>query len=573
MMKNIQYYLILIPTFFVISFLQGQKPIISQVSELYDIMTELRADEGSLNRFYFMYHTVERRERFKKLYDDYLLRLSGYNFDSLSQGGQVDYLLFDRDIRFKLKRLEKEGKIHHAIKYWLQPTNKLFPIESLRRRGFQQDWQNVATTINEINRELVIKTDELENSAPIFTTNESKQLDQSLQDIEKAWKHISSFYGGYDPLFDWWTSQPGLRLMTLLESYRTMISQKIDPSSQIDDDGSGITGTPIGRKALEELLAYEMIPYSPEELVDIANKEFAWCDRELLKASVEMGFGNDWRAAQEKVKQSYVPIGQQPQAMYELYEQSIDFLKKNDLLSIPPIAEESWRMTMLSPERQRIAPFFLGGEVLQIAYPTIDMTHEEKLMSMRGNNPHFNRATVHHELIAGHHLQQFVNRRNRTYRSFRTPFWTEGWALYWEMILWDMDFPRSAEDRIGMLFWRMHRCARIIFSLNYHMNQWTPQQCIDFLVDRVGHERANAEGEVRRSFTGGYGPLYQLAYKIGGLQFYALKKELVESGKMTYKEFHDAVMQENAMPVEMVRALLTNQVLTKDFQSQWRFYD
>ncbi len=65
----------------------------------------------------------------------------------------------------------------------------------------------------------------------------------------------------------------------------------------------------------------------------------------------------------------------------------------------------------------------------------------------------------------------------------------------------------------------------------------TPQQCIDFLVDRVGHERANAEAEVRRSFTGRYGPLYQIAYMIGGLQFYALKKELVDSGKMKRRNF------------------------------------
>jgi uncharacterized protein (DUF885 family) len=159
-----------------------------------------------------------------------------------------------------------------------------------------------------------------------------------------------------------------------------------------------------------------------------------------------------------------------------------------------------------------------------------------------------------------------------TYRNFNTPFWTEGWALYWELTLWDQGFPQSPEDRIGMLFWRMHRCARIIFSLNYHMGKWTPQQCIDFLVDRVGHERANAEGEVRRSFTGGYSPLYQVAYMIGGLQFYALRKELVEGGKMTLKQFHDAVLQQNALPVEMIRALFTSEPLQKNFTTSWRFY-
>jgi uncharacterized protein (DUF885 family) len=123
-----------------------------------------------------------------------------------------------------------------------------------------------------------------------------------------------------------------------------------------------------------------------------------------------------------------------------------------------------------------------------------------------------------------------------------------------------------------MLFWHMHRCARIIFSLNYHLGKWTPQQCVDFLVDRVGHERANAEGEVRRSFVGSYPPLYQLAYLIGGRQFYALKKELVDTKKMTYKQYHDAVLSLNAMPVEMIRAILTKQPLTEDHKATWKFY-
>ncbi len=149
----------------------------------------------------------------------------------------------------------------------------------------------------------------------------------------------------------------------------------------------------------------------------------------------------------------------------------------------------------------------------------------------------------------------------------------EGNALYWELLLWDMKFPRTPEERIGMLFWRMHRCARIIFSLNYHLGKWTPQQCIDFLVDRVGHERANAEGEVRRSFTGGYGPLYQIAYMIGGLEFMALKRELVDTKKMTPKQYHDAILHENSMPIEMLRAILTNQAIGRDYKPSWKFYN
>jgi uncharacterized protein (DUF885 family) len=164
--------------------------------------------------------------------------------------------------------------------------------------------------------------------------------------------------------------------------------------------------------------------------------------------------------------------------------------------------------------------------------------------------------------------------RHRTHRRlFATPFWGEGWALYWEMLLWDLDFARSPEDRVGMLFWRKHRCARIVFSLSFHLEKMTAPEAVAFLVERVGHERNNAEAEVRRSVGGSYGPLYQAAYMLGGLQLRALHKELVGPGKMTNRAFHDAVLKENSIPIEMVRADLTGQALAKDFRSRWRFYD
>jgi len=59
---------------------------------------------------------------------------------------------------------------------------------------------------------------------------------------------------------------------------------------------------------------------------------------------------------------------------------------------------------------------------------------------------------------------------------------------------------------------------------------------------------------------------------MGGLQFYNLHREMVDSKKMTNRAFHDAILKEGAIPVEMVRAILTKQKLTKDFKSNWKFY-
>ncbi len=165
--------------------------------------------------------------------------------------------------------------------------------------------------------------------------------------------------------------------------------------------------------------------------------------------------------------------------------------------------------------------------------------------------------------------------RHRPYRKlFSTPFYVEGWAMYWEMVLWDRgDFFVSPEDRVGTLFWRMHRCARIIFSLRFHLGELSAQQCVDLLVDMVGHERSAAEGEVRRSLNGEYGPLYQAGYMLGALQLYSLRREALRGRVFSERDFHDRVLRANHMPIEMLRALLLDKPLTREFAPGWRFLD
>jgi uncharacterized protein (DUF885 family) len=317
-----------------------------------------------------------------------------------------------------------------------------------------------------------------------------------------------------------------------------------------------------------------MLPYTPEDILAIGWQELEWCEKERLAATRELGYGDDWQKAIEHVKNLSVEPGEQPELIRFLTFEAIDFLEKNDSLTIPAMVKELIRIEMMSPERQRFTPFFTGGEVISVAYPTNAMPYEQKVATIRGNNPHFSRAVVHHELVPGHNLQTFMAARHKSYRRpFRTRFFIEGWPLYWEMRLWDMEFQRSPEDRIGMLFWRMHRCARIIFSLNFQLGKWTGTDCIDFLVERIGHERDNATVEVTRDLGALYNPLNQCSYLIGGIQLRALSKELVDSGKMRAKEFHDAALREGSIPMELLRAKMTNQKLEPNFTSSWKFYE
>lgn len=545
---------------------------IGYASELQSSIENYQADNNALRRLYSNSLSSEYFERMREFNQKYLDELKRINYNSLSEDGKIDFVLFRNYLEKQQAELQIAKNSFDEISAVLAFAAPLEEFYQGRRRAVKPDPQKLAASWNAVAKKVEEQHQNLKNQAKYNSWQKADLAATAVESMSRVTAEAYSYYYDFDPLFTWWMPEPWEKLQKSLNSYASALREHY--TNSVKDDGSGIIGRPIGRDALEKQLAFEMIAYSPEELIAEAEKQFAWSEKEMLKASAELGFGDDWKAALEMVKETYLPAGEWPAEVIRLAEEATDFVESNDLITVPEFAKETWRTIMISAERQRISPFFLGGEVIQIAYPTSDMSQGEKMMSLRGNNPHFSRAVVHHELIPGHHLQQFMNQRNKPYRRmFGTPFWSEGWALYWEFILWDKDFPRDAKDRIGMMFWRMHRSARIIFSLNYHLEKMTPQECIDLLVDKVGHERANAEAEVRRSFEGRYGPLYQIAYMVGALEFYSLRDEVVNSGQMTEKEFHDLIMSQNSMPVEILRAKVIGNELKKDHKASWKFLD
>jgi len=538
------------------------------------------ADNDTLASVYSDPLAPSARERMRRFFAESRQQLTAVDFGALDEEGKADYLLLDN-------RLTREEHLQTlAAMRWkmveplipVAPT--IFALEDAKRRVELPNGEKIAGQLNAMTAALTARRKELEAAmakdsptaaarpTPIAAWHAADDVDELREHLH----HWFDFYNGYDPAFTWWAAQPYKLTDDAMKDYATFLREKV--AGIAHDDKTTIIGTPVGREALLAQLSDEMIPYTPEELIAMAKEQMVWCKQQMLAASRELGYGDDWHKALEHVKNTYVEPGRQPQLIHDLAVEGTEFAEKNNLVTVPELAKETWRMDMMTPERQMVNPFFTGGDTISVSYPTDTMTFDQRMMSMRGNNPAFSHATVFHELIPGHWLQEYMTARYRPYRQiFSTGFWIEGNAFYWEMVYWDHGFHATPEQRIGALFWRMHRCARIIFSLSFHLGLMTPQQAIDLLVADVGFERDNAAAEVRRSFNGSYDPLYQCAYMLGALQFRALHHELVDSGKMTDRQYHDAILEENMMPIEVLRDLLTNQELTPDFKASWRFLD
>jgi len=555
--------------------------------DLRDFIARYTSDRDSLFRTYGVSISPIRQARLNEFYGDSLETLRKVDFTGLSEDGKIDYLLLQNHLTHALRQLALRQKQFEEMSPLLPFSKTIVELDGSRHRMELPKPQQAAEALTHMVKEISSTREAAEaglatDTKPVASKaaeikplhagkNVARRAAATVNQLRETLKTWFRYYNGYDPEFTWWVAQPYKEADKALDEYGKFLTEKVVGIKP--DDKTTIIGDPVGREALLVELSDAMIPYTPEELIALARNEMAWCTREMIRASHDMGYGDDWQKALEHVKDLHVEPGRQPELIRQLAVEAIDFVEKNDLVTVPALAKETWRMEMMTPERQLINPFFTGGEVISVSFPTDTMTFEQRMMSMRGNNRPFARATVFHELIPGHHLQGFMSQRYRSYRQiFDTPFWGEGNAFYWEMLLWDMGFPKTPEDRVGMLFWRMHRCARIIFSVSFHLGLMSAQQCVDFLVNNVGHEVDNAVAEVRRSFEASDGPLYQSSYMLGALQFRALHKELVESGKMTNRAFHDAILKGNSIPVEMVRASLINQALTPDFQASWKFY-
>jgi hypothetical protein len=586
------------------------------------LIDEYAADERSVSHFYEIGLSPTRLDRQDALAETWRSRLDEVGFESLQRPGQVDWLALRT-------HLEHGGRQRRAQRERLAETSELVPFaasiiafEEGRWRLEPIDPESAAIALDglgqlvETVRERVAeghrkkpKDDQSADGEPPEAESEAAPTDDSDEastegdatearteedeeaeppplsttavvarraagQVDELREALASWYRHYDafrPGFSWWCEPPYEAVRKQLSDYAKLLRETVAGLKGEDDDP--LIGDPIGREALLDDLAGELIAYSPEELLSIGEREFAWCEEQMLAAAAELGHGEDWQAALAAVKENHVEPGEQDALVVQQSLDAIAFLDERDLVTIPDLCRETWRVRMIDERAQRTLPFAAyGGQDMLVAYPTAVMDTETKQMTMRGNNVHFSRIVVPHELIPGHHLQGYMAGRYNTHRRpFGTPFLGEGWALYWEMVLWDAGYPRGPEDRIGMLFWRMHRAARIIVSLKFHLGEMTPQEMIDFLVERVGHEEVGATSEVRRYIGGGYGPLYQCAYMIGGLQLRALHEELVGGGALTDRQFHDAVLQQNSLPVELIRAALSDVPLSPDWQPSWRF--
>jgi len=171
-----------------------------------------------------------------------------------------------------------------------------------------------------------------------------------------------------------------------------------------------------------------------------------------------------------------------------------------------------------------------------------------------------------HEAAPGHHFQISLQRELGDLPMFRRfssdTAYIEGWGLYAEYLGYEMGVYKDPVARFGALDAELWRAIRLVTDTGIHLKGWTRQQTLDYMYANSPAEQTRAVSEAERFAAI---PGQALAYKIGQLKIVELRKRAEKElgAKFDVKEFHDEVLKDGAIPLDVLDAKINRWIASK----------
>jgi len=165
-----------------------------------------------------------------------------------------------------------------------------------------------------------------------------------------------------------------------------------------------------------------------------------------------------------------------------------------------------------------------------------------------------------HEAVPGHHvqlgLQQELDKLPRFRRQGGDVAFVEGWGLYAESLGDLLGVYADPYDRLGYLQGALLRAARGVADTGLHAQGWSRQRTAKYLTDTTMMDASEAEAEVERMMAQ---PGQALSNVLGEARIVALrdKARAAQGAQFSLKRFHDEVLRDGSMPLDVLEAKMT----------------
>ena len=352
----------------------------------------------------------------------------------------------------------------------------------------------------------------------------------------------------------------------VIPGYRAMISlfESMLPEATHD---AGIWRLPDGDAIYAtKLQSNTTTQYSPDEIHATGLAEVDRIEGEMLDILDSQGIAGESFAERVRIVMED-PAHQFPNtdagradmiAYLEDFDRRVMAIAADYFITIPPQPLEIVRVPEYSQDSSPGG--YYNGPALDGSRPGRFYINQKQT----ADNPRWTLPTLMiHEGSPGHHFQISTSQLIEGVPLLRrlSPFsaFSEGWALYSERIAkTDMGlYDNDPLGDLGRLQAEMFRAVRLVVDTGMHAKRWSREQAIEYMITKTGMTTEEVTREIERYVVW---PGQATAYKTGQLALLAMREEaeLKLGERFDLREFHEAVLMNGAMPLDILKDNLSS---------------
>ncbi|MEY2478073.1 MAG: hypothetical protein QOG87_3388 [Actinomycetota bacterium] len=322
----------------------------------------------------------------------------------------------------------------------------------------------------------------------------------------------------------------------------------------------------IGEERYSGLLRHkELLGYGAVEMRERGRAAWAALDIEMAELAEQVDGSRDWRAVMERVNTEHPRTPEEMRAQYEDWtERARQFLVDRKLVTLPEgercLVEPSppFQRPVLAVASYNAPPAFKPSLVghFFVPYPPEGTSQDEVQQRLADNSTQGVPTTAVHEAYPGHHWHlTWMQQNPRPLRqAVRTPYFTEGWALYAERMMREQGFFTDPRQELCHLDARIFRAARIVVDTSLHIGDMTVDEAVDFMSTKATLTEPTARAEVGRYCAW---PTQASSYLTGSLEIERIRERFFAEGRGDLRTFHDAIAGSGGLPIALAeRAVL-----------------
>lgn len=313
----------------------------------------------------------------------------------------------------------------------------------------------------------------------------------------------------------------------------------------------------------------ELLGFDARELRDRGWAEYESLAAELTRCARELRGTDDWKAVLDELNEDHPRTPEAMRVGYEEWtERARQYLKDHRLVSFP--AGEACAVVP-SPPYQRpvlavasyMSPPPFSDRMLGhffVPFPPDGASDDEVQKRLASNSYPGIPTTAVHEAYPGHHWHLVMSKSNpsRLRQVFRTPYFSEGWALYAERMMREQGFFTDLRHEMNQYEATIFRAARIIVDTSLHMGEMTWDEAVEFMTTRTGLTEPTARAEVTRYCAW---PTQASSYLTGCLEIVRIRDAFFaahgSSDTDALRAFHDGITSSGGLPIALAeRAVL-----------------